>query len=66
VTGVQSAELPSLVRVKRARAVLLRKLEPLIVAAQADLVTPPASSAGVPPAGREAPGETPVLPPRSA
>jgi hypothetical protein len=66
VTGVQSAELPSLVRMKRARAVLLLKLEPLIVAAQADLMMPTASSAGAPPAGSEEAGETPVLRPPSA
>jgi hypothetical protein len=38
VTKVQTIQLPSLVRLKRARAILLMRLEPQIVAAQADLV----------------------------
>ena len=37
LTGVQTAELPSLVRIKKARRILAR-LQPLIAAAQADLV----------------------------
>lgn len=41
LTGVQTAELPSLVRMKRARQVLAR-LEPHILRAQADLLQPPA------------------------
>lgn len=41
VTGVQTAPLPSLVRRKKARHVLAR-LEPLVAAAQADLVVAPA------------------------
>lgn len=40
VTGVQTAVLPSLVRIKKTRRVLDR-IEPLIAAAQADLVTAP-------------------------
>lgn len=39
VTGVQTAPLPAIVRMKKARAVLGR-LQPLIEAAQADLVPP--------------------------
>ena len=37
LTGVQTAELPSLVRIKKARRVIAR-VQPLIAAAQADLV----------------------------
>ena len=42
VTGVQTAKLPSLVRLKQARRVLDR-VRPLIEAAQADLVVAPAA-----------------------
>jgi hypothetical protein len=41
VTGVQTAQLPSLVRRRKARKVLAR-LQPLIAALQADMVAPPA------------------------
>ena len=39
LTGVQTAELPSLVRIKKARRIIAR-VQPLIAAAQADLVAP--------------------------
>jgi hypothetical protein len=39
LTGVQTAELPSLVRFKKARRILAQ-LQPLVAAAQADLVVP--------------------------
>jgi len=42
-TGVQAAEFPSLARIRKARRVLAR-LEPLIRAAQADLVAVPAAA----------------------
>lgn len=41
LTGVQTAELPSLVRMKKGRQVLAR-LQPLILQAQAELMRPPA------------------------
>jgi hypothetical protein len=40
VTGVQTAQLPSLVRRRKARKVLAR-LQPLIAALQADMTAPP-------------------------
>ncbi len=40
MTGVQTAELPSLVRMKKGRQVVAR-LQPLILQAQADLLRPP-------------------------
>lgn len=46
VTGVQTAELPSLVRFPKTRKVFAR-LEPLIAQAQADLTVPPAMPAPV-------------------
>jgi hypothetical protein len=78
VTGVQTAELPSLVRIKKTRRVLAR-LEPLIAAAQADLVIAPPPAAVEPqpaatviaadglgtaaPAPAETPGEVTPNPP---
>lgn len=53
VTGVQTAPLPSLVRHGKTRKVLAR-LEPLIVAAQADLVSSPVA-AGTPAAAMPPP-----------
>jgi hypothetical protein len=41
VTGVQTAQLPSLVRRRKARKVLAR-LRPLVAALQADMIPPPA------------------------
>lgn len=48
VTGVQTAELPALVRRKKAHRVLGR-VQPLIEAAQADLVSAPPVAVGEPP-----------------
>lgn len=48
VTGVQTARLPALVRMKKTRRVLGR-LQPLIEAAQADLVVVPAAPPEPPP-----------------
>jgi hypothetical protein len=48
VTGVQTAPLPSLVRARKAARVLAR-LQPLIVAAQADLVVAPQAGPEAPP-----------------
>lgn len=45
LTGVQTAELPSLVRMKKGRQVLAR-LQPLILQAQAELMPPPAVPSG--------------------
>lgn len=47
LTGVQTAELPSLVRFKQAQRVLAR-LQPLIAAAQAHLVVAPPAARAVP------------------
>ena len=66
VTGVQTARLPSLVRMKKARRVLGR-LQPLIEAAQADLVAAPIALLPVitplPLAGGEPPVMMPPGPP---
>lgn len=64
VTGVQTAPLPSLVRMKKARRVLAR-LEPLVAAAQADLVLAPAAVIEPPVASApatEAPAPQPLAP----
>jgi len=48
VTGVQTAVLPSLVRTRKVNRVLAR-LQPLIEAAQADLVVTPPAESNLPP-----------------
>lgn len=48
VTGVQTVQLPSVVRLKKARR-LLGRVQPLIEAAQADLVVAPVAVAEPPP-----------------
>lgn len=56
VTGVQTARLPSVVRLRQARRVLA-KIQPLIGAAQADLVPPPPTETSAP-----APAPAPIEP----
>ena len=63
VTGVQTVQLPSVVRLKKARR-LLGRVQPLIEAAQADLVVAPVAVAEPPPLTAlptVAPGEVPPI-----
>lgn len=61
MTGVQLAELPALIRLKKARRVLAQ-LQPLVEQAQAHLVpaVPPLPPVSVPPAGMVVPPTIPV------
>jgi hypothetical protein len=62
MTGVQTAELPALVRIKKARRVITR-LQPLIQQAQADLAAAPAVVPPTAPAfAGITPSATPALP----
>lgn len=64
LTGVQTAELPALVRMKKARRVLMQ-IQPLIAQAQADLVVP-IPTASPPSAPAPIPGATPTPAPAPA